>query len=67
MEPCFWMVLADNSAETRYRHQTLESAKTEAARLANQCPGIRFFVLQSLGAAVRNNPVSWEDHDTIPF
>lgn len=64
---CFWMVLADNSSETRFRHDTAEKAKTEAKRLAGLNPGVRFFVLQSIGAMVKNDPVSWEDHETDPI
>lgn len=67
IDPCFWMVLSDNSNYTIVRHRTLEIAKGEANRLAAANPGIRFFVLQSIGAAVRTDPVSWVEHDTIPF
>ena len=67
MEECFWMVLADNSAETRMRHKSFESAKREAMRLAGITTGIRFFVLQSMGDAIRSDPVAWNKHDEIPF
>lgn len=59
----FWMVLADNSNQTNMRHDTRDRAQNEATRLAGINPGIRFFVLQSIGAAVRRDPVSWETHD----
>lgn len=63
----FWMVLADNSNVTNVRHPTPELAAKEAKRLAAANPGVRFFVLMSIGHAVRNEPVMWEDHDQIPF
>jgi hypothetical protein len=66
-QPNFYMVYRDGSSGMTFRHPTFEAAKTEAERLANQCPGVRFFVLQSLGAAIRNDPVTWEQHDELPF
>lgn len=65
--PNFFMVLADNSDQTRVRHCTLEDARREAARLATLNPGLKFFVLASLGHMVRENPTRWEAHDDIPF
>jgi hypothetical protein len=64
-QECFWMVLAENSNQTTKRHSFLDQAKAEAKRLAASNPGIRFFVLQSLGAHIHE--VSWEQHDEIPF
>ena len=65
----FWMVLRDGSPETRMRHLTYDSALAEAKRLANLCPGQRFFVLQAVGFALRHEPVSYHrlEADPIPF
>lgn len=62
MHGMFWMVLADNSSQTTVRHDTRDRAQNEARRLASANPGIRFFVLQSIGAAIRHEPISWEAH-----
>lgn len=67
MTPCFWMVLRDNSVHTAHRHPTLESARSEATRLATQNPGVKFFVLQSIGSAELARPITWDEHDIIPF
>ena len=71
MHDTFFMVLSDKSAETRVRHATLDIARNEAKRLAALNPGIRFFVLASLGHMVKEDPVTWQGHeydpDQIPF
>lgn len=63
----FWMVLADNSQHTRVRHQHEGAAKAEAERLAAQHPGVKFYVLQCIGAAVVEKPVRWMEADSLPF
>lgn len=72
----FFMVLADRAPVPSWagglpivRHTTIDLARTEAKRLAGLNPGIKFFVLASLGHMVRNEPVVWEKHefDEIPF
>jgi hypothetical protein len=64
----FWMVLADNSSHTAYRHASHGSAVTEAKRLAAQNKGVKFFVLASVGHAVVRDPVEWTAYDIeIPF
>lgn len=65
--PQFYMVLSDLSAVTCVRHPSLEIARTEAKRLAALNQNVKFFVLASLGHCVRNDPVTWEQHDDIPF
>lgn len=68
----FWMVLADNSAQTTVRHPSLGLAKVEAERLARVAPGVKFFVLAVEGFAVKRD-VDWHlpMHDDfgeeIPF
>lgn len=66
----FFMVLADNSSNTNVRHTNIDVARGEAKRLAAMNPGIRFFVLASLGHMIKEDPVTWQQHqpdDEIPF
>lgn len=66
----FFMVLSDRSSSTTVRHASIEVARGEAKRLAAQNPGIKFFVLASLGHMVKEDPVTWQAHepdDQIPF
>lgn len=71
MDITFFMVLSDRSAETRVRHPNIDLARNEAKRLALANPGVKFFVLASLGHAVTPEPVTWQRHedvsDEIPF
>lgn len=55
----FWMVLCDGSEYTRVRHNTKDRAVQEAKRLAAQTKGVKFFVLECIGAAVVEDPVRW--------
>lgn len=64
----FWIVMADRMQLTaQVRHQSIESAKREAERLATQVPGTRFFVMQVIGAAEVVRPVVWMAADDLPF
>lgn len=66
----FFMVLADNSSQTNVRHATIDIARNEARRLAAINPRVKFFVLASLGHMVKEDPVTWREHepnDEIPF
>ena len=63
----FWMVWSEKSNETSHRHDTPQSARAEAERLAKTFPGVRFFVLGAEGFAAVPNPVKWEEIDEIPF
>lgn len=58
----------------KYRHETRQAAKTEAERLAQQCPGKQFFVLAALSLSsippVTENltrPPEPASDDDIPF
>jgi hypothetical protein len=55
----FWMVLADNSSMTNVRHAAFDLAQREAERLANNNPGVKFFVLGAEGFATKRKPVDW--------
>lgn len=55
----FWMVLG-NGVPT-HRHQSRQSAETEAARLARANPGVAFTVLESLSTVMKTD-VSWDTH-----
>jgi len=59
----FWMVLADNTNYTKFRHPTHESAVKEALRLSSQISGVKFNVLSCVGAA---RDGKWVESD-IPF
>lgn len=66
----FFMVLADHIYGTgvpTVRHSTIDKARAEAKRLAGLNPGVKFYVLASLGHMVKCDPVLWEQHDEIPF
>lgn len=64
----FWMVLSDNSHETRMRHTSFDLAQKEAKRLAATCRGVKFFVLECKGAALVSEPVNWiEAEIELPF
>lgn len=72
MRSKFWMVLGGVGSPTW--HDSKESAKTEAERLARACPGGEFTVLESLATVVKSDLV-WEKngHETtdnstdVPF
>lgn len=61
--PKFWFVWNPNSLNPRFKHDTVESATTEAERLARMHPGQEFIVLESI-AACRAVSVEWERHLT---
>ena len=46
----FWFVWCPTARPPQYRHETEQSAKTEAQRLARTYPGSRFVVLESVCA-----------------
>lgn len=65
--PKFWMVLSDvSNTPPTLRHQTEDAAKKEAARLANNNPGIKFFVLEVVAACVKSD-VQWMEAEDVPF
>lgn len=67
-EPVFWMVLRDGTTYTSYRHETEESARKEAERLARENPNTRFYVLRCVGAAIcLRSPVAWMPSFQRPF
>lgn len=68
----FWMV--KGRGPTTYQHDTLDSAKREAERLARMNPGETFTVLQAVGAVVKQD-VQWtgfgqsinDEQPVVPF
>lgn len=68
----FWMVYGAGQGAPTARHKSLESARTEAERLARMVPGVRFFILETVGA-VEKVDVQFIDlragdpTDEIPF
>lgn len=68
----FWMVYGAGQGAPTARHKSFDSARTEAERLARMVPGIRFFILETVGA-VEKVDVQFIDlrsrdlDDEIPF
>jgi hypothetical protein len=63
----FWMVLGNGPPTVR--HNSFETAREEAARLARLHRGAVFTVLMSIGAVIVSD-VTWVDHDDgseVPF
>lgn len=67
----FWMVLGRGTPT--YRHDSFDSAKNEAERLARLSPGCEFFVLRAIGKVVKEE-LKWEyytkpnqSNDEVPF
>lgn len=48
-ERTFWMIWSPSGHPPTHRHQTYESARVEAERLARSVPGSEFFILQAVG------------------
>lgn len=46
----FWMVYGAGQGAPTARHKCFDSARTEAERLARMVPGVRFFILETVGA-----------------
>lgn len=71
MKDSFWMVWGGvMPARPTYKHDSLQNAKTEAARLAQLHRGEVFVVLQSVGeCSMPPAPApEWIEHeDEIPF
>lgn len=63
----FYMVLGEHSNVTNVKHPSESAATAEAKRLAGNNPGVKFFVLQSVSHAIRQEPVAVVEHDAIPF
>jgi hypothetical protein len=69
----FWMVWNERGHAPTYKHETLQSARTEAERLARNNPTHVFHVLSLYGSCAKND-VQWIVRDTqqdmdeeIPF
>lgn len=67
----FWMVYGMGQGGPTYRHHSLESAKTEATRLARANPGVQFFILETIGTVEKVDVVFTDlrvpADDGIPF
>ena len=63
----FWMVYGEGQRAPAYKHETRESAIEEAQRLAGHAPGIRFYVLQTIGCAHKVAVTYTEIEDGVPF
>jgi len=57
----FWMVIGEYSATTSKRHETLESANTEAERLS-ACEHKRFYILEATSFCEPEKPaIVWQN------
>ena len=66
----FYLVLRDEGWSPSVKHQTMESAKEEATRLAQEHPGTKFHVLGLMGTAMKQEIVFIESNivnQFIPF
>lgn len=52
----FWVVWQPSGRNPTFMHKTFESAESESKRLAEQCPGIPFYVLEVMARALRPLP-----------
>jgi len=77
-ERVFWMVYGEGQRAPTYKHDTADSARTEAARLSAQNPGISFYVLKAKygvrtdkpninGWSLKKRPPVDPNADPIPF
>lgn len=66
-ESLFWVVWNQDTSELRYKHPNIESARTEAKRLANMNPGQRFVILCAVEYVECQNPLTHKAYDCIPF
>jgi hypothetical protein len=64
----FWMIYGEGQNSPAVRHENFEAAKRESERLARNNPGIRFFILATVGVTERND-VTYRSIDPleIPF
>ena len=70
MQERFWMVYGERQGAPTVRHKSIESARAEAERLARSAPGIRFFILEPIGAVEKVDVqfTDLRDYDAhIPF
>lgn len=65
-EPTFYLVWCAEMGPAHFKHESLDQARDEAARLAARNPGKKFVVLASIGHAIRET-ASWVPHDHNPF
>ena len=64
----FWLVWNDRGGAPTYKHDTEQSARNEAERLARINQGQSFHVLRVVGTAARND-IAWTQYhpDEVPF
>lgn len=74
----FWMVYGEGQRAPTYKHDTADAARLEAARLAEQNPGVSFYVLKAKygvraerpaanGWSLSKRPPVAPDDDDMPF
>ncbi|HEU4986888.1 MAG TPA: hypothetical protein VFT89_07465 [Rhizobiaceae bacterium] len=65
----FWMIYGMGQRPPTIRHESFESARSEAQRLARMVPGVRFFILETVAAAEKVDVqfTDFRDFDEIPI
>lgn len=65
----FWMVLNEATHYTAFKHAERKHAVAEAKRLASQNIGQSFLVLEAIGRAVVESPISYTEFfdPDLPF
>jgi hypothetical protein len=70
----FWCVFNPEQSAPKYVHISEQSAKNQAKRLARLNPEQRFYVMESIGMAIKNDvsyyvnrPQEYCNDDEIPF
>lgn len=65
----FWLVWNEKGCTPTYKHESEDSARAEAVRLARKQPGDTFHVLRCIGSC-RKIDVEWTEYvriDELPF
>ncbi len=63
----FWMVYGVGQRAPTYRHPSAHAAEREAIRLAKECPGIEFVVLEAKSGHQVVEPVQSHRYVELPF
>lgn len=54
-KPPFWLVWNPMGRIPRFQHETYQSARAEADRLARSCPGQHFYILCPVGRCTKQD------------
>ncbi len=54
----FFMVWRDGGSAPTFQHTTRDSAVTEAVRLAEKSPGVKFYIMESVEHVIAPKPTA---------